>query len=296
MKFLSVKEFSEKLHVSERTIRNYCSQGRIPGARLSFGVWMIPEEAQLPERKNKNCNRNYLLERLRMEKGSHISGGIFHMMQIQFTYNSNHMEGSTLSEEQTRYIFDTNSVIVEDQEFIKTDDVIETINHFDCISRVIDFANYQLSEAFIKELHYILKRGTSSVRNHHCPLGEYKNLSNSVGGKETASPFEVPILMKKLLQEYNQKETHSFEEIIDFHYKFENIHPFFDGNGRVGRLIMLKECLKNNFVPILIKDEFKEFYYRGLKEYEKEKGYLIDACLHGQDIVSSYLDYFNIKH
>lgn len=296
MIYLTIKDYAKKWGLSERTIRNYCSNGKIPGARLNFGVWAIPEDANLPKRINENESKNYLLERLRVEKAKHISGGIYHELQIEFTYNSNHMEGSTLSSEQTRYIFETNSVNTDNKEFIKVDDVIETINHFDCISRVIDFANYQLSEHFIKELHATLKRGTSKVKNKIYPLGEYKKIGNVIGDVKTVDPLLVPEMMEKLVSEYNKKDSHTIEEIIDFHYKFESIHPFFDGNGRVGRLIMLKECLKNNLVPILIKDDFKDFYYRGLKEYSKEKGYLIDTCKHGQDILCDKLDYFKIKH
>lgn len=296
-KYMTIKEASLLWNVSERSVRNYCALGRVEGAMLEGGVWKIPADAKKPVRANEKENKNYLLERLREEKKHRIKGGIYHKLQIDFTYNSNHMEGSELTHDQTRCIFETRTVGVESvNEAIKVDDIIETINHFSMIDRVIDFANYPLSEAFIKELHKILKTGTSDSRLPYFKVGDYKRRANAVGNIETTSPRLVAIEMKKLVDEYNKKEKHSFEEIIEFHVQFERIHPFQDGNGRVGRLIAFKECLKNNLVPFLILDSKKMFYYRGLTNWNQERGWLIDACLDGQDAVKAYLDYFGIRY
>ena len=294
---MTIKEASLLWNLSERSVRNYCALGRVEGAILEGGVWKIPVDAKKPVRANEKENKNYLLERLREEKKHRIKGGIYHKLQIDLTYNSNHMEGSELTHDQTRYIFETRTVCVESvNEIIKVDDIIETINHFSMIDRVIDFANYPLSEAFIKELHKILKTGTSDSRLSWFKVGDYKRRANAVGNIETTSPRLVPIEMKKLVDEYNKKEKHSFEEIVEFHVQFERIHPFQDGNGRVGRLIAFKECLKNNLVPFLILDSKKMFYYRGLTNWNQERGWLIDACLDGQDTVKAYLDYFEIRY
>ena len=236
-----------------------------------------------------------LLSWLIEEKGSNKRGGIYGFLMVDITYNSNRIEGNKLEFEQVRFIYETNSFYDQKGSF-NVDDVIETINHFRCIDYVIDNAKNQLSEKFIKKLHYLHKQNTSDSYKTWFRVGEYKLLENSVGGVDTVKPEEVQNKIVKLLKEYNSKTKITVEDIIDFHYKFERIHPFQDGNGRVGRLIMLKECLKHNIVPIIIKDDFKDFYYRGLKEYSKEKGYLIDTCKHGQDILCDKLDYFKIKH
>lgn len=241
-------------------------------------------------------NRNkLLLDILQEEKSSGYSGGIYHKTQIEFTYNSNHIEGSSLTHEQTRYIFETNTIGAETGS-INVDDVIETANHFRLVSLIIDNAKSILTEEFIKELHLILKNGTSDSRNDLFAVGDYKKLPNEVGGMNTVIPEEVSDKMKELLNEYNTKEEISFEDILDFHVKFEKIHPFQDGNGRVGRLIMFKECLKHNIVPFIIEDDLKMFYYRGLAEWEAEKGYLRDTCLTAQDRYKAYLDYFRIGY
>lgn len=296
-KYMTTKEASILWNVSERSVRNYCALGKVKGAILEGGVWKIPVVAKKPARANEKENKNYLLERLREEKEHGIKGGIYHKLQIDLTYNSNHMEGSELTHDQTRYIFETRTIGVENaNESIKVDDIVETINHFSMIDRVIDFANYKLSEAFIKELHKILKTGTSDSRLSWFKVGDYKRRANAVGDIETTSPRLVPQEMKKLVDEYNKKEKHSFEEIIEFHVKFERIHPFQEGNGRVGRMIAFKECLKNNIVPFIILDSKKMFYYRGLKNWDNERGWLIDTCLDGQDTVKTYLDYFEIRY
>lgn len=296
MRYLSVAEIAKKWDVSERSVRNYCANGRVPGAFLTRKMWNIPENAPKPERSNKKKEKpTTLLDILRDEKANKYSGGIYHKTQIDLTYNSNHMEGSRLTHDQTRYIFETNTIGIE-KEVLNVDDVIETANHFRCIDMIIDRAKLSLTEKIIKELHLILKNGTSDSRKDWFAVGNYKKLPNEVGGMETALPEEVANKMKKLLSEYNNKEEKNFEDILDFHVKFERIHPFQDGNGRVGRLIMFKECLKYNIVPFIIEDNLKMLYYRGLKEWDNEKGYLTDTCLTAQDRYKAYLDYFRISY
>ena len=296
MGYLSVAETAKKWDVSERSVRNYCAHGRVPGAFLTGKTWNIPEDARKPERVNKKKEKpTTLLDILLDEKANKYSGGIYHKTQIDLTYNSNHMEGSRLTHDQTRYIFETNTIGIE-KEVLNVDDVIETANHFRCIDMIIDHAKLALTEKFIKELHLILKNGTSDSRKDWFAVGDYKKLPNEVGGMETALPEEVADRMKKLLSEYNNKEEKTFEDILDFHVRFECIHPFQDGNGRVGRLLMFKECLKYNIVPFIIEDDLKMFYYRGLKEWNNEKGYLMDTCLTAQDSYKAYLDYFRIAY
>ena len=297
IKYMTIKEASILWNLSERSVRNYCALGRVEGAVIEGGVWKIPLNAKKPVRANEKENKNYLLERLREEKKHGIKGGIYHKLQIDLTYNSNHMEGSELTHDQTRYIFETRTIGIDNvKESVKVDDIVETINHFSMIDRVIDFANYELSETFIKELHKILKTGTSDSRLSWFAVGNYKRRANAVGDIETTAPRLVPQEMKKLVDDYNKKDTHTLEEIIEFHVKFERIHPFQEGNGRVGRMIAFKECLKNNIVPFIILDSKKMFYYRGLKNWNKEHGWLIDTCLDGQDTVKAYLDYFGIQY
>ena len=296
MRYLSVTEIAKKWNISERSVRNYCAHGRVQGAFLTGKTWNIPENAEKPERSNKKKGHTLtLLDILREQKEGKYSGGIYHRTQIDLTYNSNHMEGSRLTRNQTRYIFETNTVGVEN-EVLNVDDVIETVNHFHCIDLVIDHADDILSEKFIKELHLTLKNGTSNSRKDWFAVGEYKKIPNEVGGMDTALPEEVADKMKTLLKEYNVIKEKTLEDILDFHVKFERIHPFQDGNGRVGRLIMFKECLKHNIVPFIIEDNLKLFYYRGLKEWDNEKGYLTDTCLTAQDKYKTYLNYFRIAY
>ena len=296
MRYLSVAETAKRWDISERSVRNYCAHGRVPGAFLTGKTWNVPEDAAKPLRANQKENKpKTLLSILQEEKKSKYSGGIYHKTQIDLTYNSNHMEGSRLTYDQTRYIFETNTISVEN-ETLNVDDVIETANHFRCIDMIIDNAKSTLSEKFIKELHMILKSGTSDSRLDWFAVGDYKKRPNEVGGMPTAMPEDVTDKMKSLLAAYNAKEQKTFEDILDFHVKFEKIHPFQDGNGRVGRLIMFKECLKYNIVPFIIDDNLKLFYYRGLKEWNNEKGYLTDTCLTAQDKYKSYLDYFRIEY
>ena len=296
MDYLSVAEIAKKWNISERSVRNYCAQERIPGAVLIGKTWHIPENAEKPARSNgKKTPVKTLLSILQEEKRTKYAGSIYHKTQIDLTYNSNHIEGSRLTHDQTRYMFETNTIGVEN-EVLNVDDVIETSNHFRCIDLIIDHAASTLSEHFIKKLHHILKTGTSDSRKDWFAVGEYKRLPNEVGGMQTSLPEEVADRMKALLSDYNAVPKKTLDDILDFHVRFERIHPFQDGNGRVGRLIMYKECLKYNIVPFIIEENLKLFYYRGLKEWYNEKGYLTDTCLTAQDKYKAYLDYFRIPY
>ena len=295
MKYISVTEFAAKYGISERTARNYCSLGKIEGATLVGKTWNIPAEAELPGRKPRQRKAMPLLVVLRQEKEAKLKGSIYHKTQIDLTYNSNHIEGSRLTHDQTRYIFETNTIGIEG-ESIRVDDIIETTNHFRCIDLIIDRAEERLTESLIKELHLILKSGTSDSRKDWFTVGDYKRLPNEVGGNETTAPEDVHREMQALLKEYNGKKQKSFEDIIDLHQRFESIHPFQDGNGRVGRLVMFKECLANGYVPFIITEELKIFYYRGLREWSNLRGYLLDTCLAAQDNYKAMLDYFKIKY
>ena len=295
MEYVSVAKMAEKWGLSERSVRNYCANGRIADAKLIGKTWYIPENAQKPDRVNKKKDTPSLLQILREQKAARMTGGIYHKVQIDLTYNSNHIEGSRLTHDQTRYIFETNTIGFEN-ESVNVDDVIETSNHFRCIDMVIEQAGNALSEKFIKELHFVLKTGTSDSRKDWFAVGEYKKLPNEVGGNDTTLPEDVTSEMRKLLADYNALPSKTFEDIVAFHVAFECIHPFQDGNGRVGRLILFKECLKYNIVPFIIEDNLKLFYYRGLKEWDREKGFLMDTCLTAQDRFKAYLDYFRIKY
>ena len=295
MKYVSVAQIAKKWGVSERTVRNYCAEGKIPEAFLTGKTWNIPEDAQRPDRINKKSDEpETLLDVLRTEKASGTKGGISQQVQIELTYNSNHMEGSRLTHDQTRYIYETNTIGVE-AGTVNVDDIVETANHFRCIDLVIDSAGQMLSEPFIKTLHRTLKSGTSDSRKDWFAVGDYKKIPNEVGGRDTTAPEEVPTEMKQLLASYNRKPDKTLEDLIAFHVAFESIHPFQDGNGRVGRLILLKECLKNGIVPFIIDEDLKLFYYRGLHEWNTERGYLIDTCLSAQNKFKKYLDYFRIS-
>ncbi|MDD3397770.1 MAG: Fic family protein [Clostridia bacterium] len=296
MNYLSVAEIAKKWKISDRSIRNYCALGKIKGAFLTGKTWNIPEGSTKPTREKKiEKTDNELLNVLRNEKESKLKGGIYHKTQIELTYNSNHIEGSKLTEDQTRYIFETNTIGVSNEN-INVDDVIETTNHFKCIDFVIDKAKESLTEKIIKELHFMLKVGTSNSRKDWFNVGDYKKLPNEVGGKETTLPENVVKEIKNLLEIYNKKEKKILEDILTFHQKFESIHPFQDGNGRIGRLIMFKECLANNIVPFIVSNDLKLYYYRGLKEYNYEKGYLTDTILTAQDRYKKHLDYFKINY
>lgn len=295
MKYLSVSEIAKKWNLSERTVRNYCALGKIPGAFLTGKTWNIPQTAQRPQRGKQIDKQRTLCKVLKEEKAGKLKGGIYHKVQIELTYNSNHIEGSKLTHDQTRYIYETNTIGVTDS-VLNVDDIVETANHFKCIDMMIDAVNYPLSEAFIKKLHLTLKSTTSDSRKDWFSVGDYKKLPNEVGGKCTTPPEKVSQQMKELLDSYNKKDKKSLNDIIEFHVNFESIHPFQDGNGRVGRLIMFKECLRNNIVPFIIDEDLKMFYYRGLYEWKRERGYLIDTCLAAQDKFKKYLDYFRVPY
>lgn len=294
MNYISVSEFAKKWKIPERTARNYCATGKIKGTFLTGKTWNIPEDATLPEKGNKKrFSSNALLNHLKEQKEMKLKGGIYHRTQIDLTYNSNRIEGSKLTHDQTRYIFETN-MIGASKESVNVDDIIETTNHFRCIDLIIDKGKSKLTESLIKEIHFLLKSGTSDSRKDWFNIGEYKKLPNEVGGNETCPPKEVSTKMKELLSYYHDIEKKTFEDIIDFHYQFEIIHPFQDGNGRVGRLIMFKECLANNMVPFIIDEDLKLFYYRGLQEWTHIKEYLLDTCLAAQDNYKAILNYFEI--
>ena len=294
MEYISVSQFAKKYGISERTARNYCASGKIEGAFLTGKTWNVPVDALLPEKKSVK-KVSPLLNALREQKTAKLKGGIYHRTQIDLTYNSNHIEGSRLTHEQTRYIFETNTIGVADAS-VNVDDVFETVNHFRCIDYIIDHADQKLTENFIKQLHLLLKAGTSDSQKSWFAVGAYKRLPNEVGGIETCLPENVHQEMKSLIKAYNSIKNPSFEDILDFHVRFEVIHPFQDGNGRVGRLLMFKECLANAYVPFIITDELKMYYYRGLSEWSHIRGYLTDTCLTAQDNYKSVLDYLRIKY
>lgn len=294
MDYLSATEIANLWDVSERTVRNYCAQGKIPGAFKTGKTWNIPSAAVKPTR-SKRRTASPLLERLREEQAAQLKGGIYHRTQIELTYNSNHIEGSQLSEEQTRLIFETHTIGLEEGA-IRIDDIVKTSNHFRAIDYIIDHAQQPLSQAMIKDLHRILKTSTTDSAKDWFAVGDYKLYPNEVGGRATAEPEEVESKMKELLANYAKITQPDLNNIIDFHVKFERIHPFQDGNGRVGRLIMFKECLANNIVPFIITDEMKRYYYRGLQEWNREPGFLTDTVLTAQDRFKTYLDYFRIPY
>ena len=296
VKYISVEEAAQKWQISERSARNYCAQGRVEGALLEGKTWKIPATAHKPERKSRHSTvEETLLTFLKREKDAALKGGIYHKIQIDLTYNSNHIEGSKLTHDQTRYIFETKTLGITDTA-IKVDDIVETVNHFRCIDLIIEGAHTKLTESFIKQLHFILKSGTTDSQKSWFRVGDYKQLENEVGGSETTKPEEVAGAIKALLKEYNSKSKITFDDILDFHVRFESIHPFQDGNGRVGRLIMFRECLKHNIVPFIITEELKMYYYRGIKNWNDDRGYLRDTCLTGQDAMKATLDYFGIKY
>lgn len=294
MEYISVIQFAEKYGISERTARNYCAQGKIEGAFLIGKTWNIPADAVLPKRKAAKKKLSPLLITLREQKISRLKGSIYHRTQIDLTYNSNHIEGSKLTHDQTRYIFETNTIGITDQT-VNVDDILETVNHFRCIDFIIDHAEERLTEKFIKHLHLLLKSGTSDSRKDWFAVGDYKRLPNEVGGQETCPPEDVHKELKTLLTDYYHNRQQTFENILNFHVRFEQIHPFQDGNGRVGRLLMFKECLANNIVPFIITDELKMYYYRGLREWGHINGYLTDTCLTAQDQYKDLLEYFKIE-
>ena len=294
MEYISVIQFAEKHGISERTVRNYCASGKIEGAFLTGKTWNIPDNAVIVKsRKSKVIS--HLLKRLREEKESKLKGGIYHRTQIDLTYNSNHIEGSRLTKEQTRYIFETNTLGIT-TENTRIDDILETVNHFRCIDYIIDHALDRITEPHIKELHRILKTNTSDSQKPWFAVGNYKRLANEVGGETTTQPNEVHQCVKELLAGYNAIKSAALDNILDFHVQFERIHPFQDGNGRIGRLLMFWQCLQTGIVPFIITEDLRLFYYRGIQNWGRVNGYLRDTCLTAQDSYKALLDYFKIKY
>lgn len=293
MEYISVNQYAEKYGLSERTARNYCATGKIDGAFLTGKTWNIPSDATLPQKRKAKVSP--LLSRLTEEKQSKMKGGIYHRTQIDLTYNSNHMEGSRLTKEQTRYIFETNTLGIT-TENTRIDDIIETVNHFRCIDYIIDHATDKITEAHIKHIHLLLKTNTSDSQRDWFAVGEYKRLANEVGGKETAQPTEVHKRMRAIITEYNSLKQATLDDILNFHVQLERIHPFQDGNGRVGRLVMFWQCLQNGIVPFIITEDLRLFYYRGIQKWGNIDGFLRDTCLTAQDNYKALLDYFKIKY
>lgn len=293
MEYVSVLEFADRHGISERTVRNYCSQGKIDGAFLTGKVWNIPTDSDIPQKGKIKISP--LLKRLRQEREARLKGGIYHRTQIDLTYSSNHIEGSRLTKEQTRFIFETNTLGIT-TENTSIDDIVETVNHFRCIDYIIVHATDKISEHHIKHLHLMLKSNTSDSLKEWFAVGEYKRLANEVGGEETVLPEDVSKHMKNLLKKYNAIKSVSFKDILDFHVRFERIHPFQDGNGRVGRLLMFWQCLQASIVPFIITEDLRLFYYRGIQNWDRVDGFLIDTCLTVQDKYKSALDYFVIKY
>ena len=295
MVYVTIDEIAVSWGISTRQVRSYCASGRVAGAKFEHGAWMIPEGAEKPSRKvrAKQAKFRSVLAVLDAERKSKLSGGIYHQLQIDFTYNSNHMEGSRLTHEQTRWIFETKTVGKISAE-VPVDDIIETANHFSAVDTVIASARSMLTESYIKRLHAILKSGTADSGKEWFAVGDYKRLENTVGGLDTTPPDKVEAEMKKLLMWY-RKTAHSFEDIAEFHVRFERIHPFQDGNGRIGRLIMLKECLKYGIMPILVLDRMRQYYYLGLQEWQKndkQRARLLDTFRAGQDLFIAMLRRF----
>ena len=283
-------DLSAEVGLSTRTVAKIAKGERLSKTSIARIANYLGVSSDLLVREVSSTN---ILQLLRDEKEMNLPGGLYHELQVRMTYNSNHMEGSRLSEEQTRFIFETNTVDIGDG--IPVDDILETVHHFRAIDYVIDIAEEQLSETLVKHLHYILKHDTKDSTLEWFAVGEYKKRPNVVGGRETAKPKDVPARMKKLLDDYNAKQDVKITDIIAFHAGFEKIHPFQDGNGRVGRLVALKECLRHNIVPFLIEDSKKAFYYRGLSEWDDEKGWLTDTCLDGQDAFKKLLAMFEME-
>ena len=284
MEYISAEEIAKAWKISPRSVRNYCAQGRIADAVLKGKTWMIPASAVKPKRKARFDQIPQSIPGiLKMEMESRMKGGLYHRLQIDFTYNSNHMEGSRLTHEQTRWIFETMTVgkLAAD---VPVDDIIETNNHFRCIDKVIGSYGAQLTERYIKDLHILLKNGTSDSRKAWFAVGDYKRLENVVGDMETCPVKKVHAEVVKLLAQYNASSK-TFEDVVDFHVQFERIHPFQDGNGRVGRLILLKECLKQGHVPFVIAENLKQFYCMGLEDWRHgRRARLLDTCRTGQDV------------
>ena len=295
MNFLSVNQIAKKWNISTRMVRNYCEQGRIPNAFLTGKTWNIPLDAVKPQKEIKVVlTENALLNILNEQRISKLKGNIYQTTIVEFTYNSNRLSGNKLNLEQVQSIFETNILSVEKS--ININDIIETVNHIKCLDYIIENAKKPLTESLIKELHFILKFNTTDSAKNWFNVGDYKKMPNEFYGEKTTIPKNVKSDMQNLLNDYNSIEEKTLETIVEFHTKFEKIHPFQDGNGRIGRLIMFKECLNNDILPFIIDEYHKLFYYRGLKEWNNQKWYLIDTCLSCQDKYKTWLDDFQIEY
>lgn len=296
-KKMTQNEIANILDVSPATVSKYESgalEPNIESLKRLAELFEISIDELLNDEEDKfDISKINVLDILREQKEMKLKGNLYHRTQVSFAYNTNHIEGSTLTEDQTRYIFETNTILFEGDTIAKVDDILETANHFKLVDYMLDVADKKLTEKLIKEFHKILKDGTSDSRVEWFNVGEYKQRANTIGiGIKTTSPNNVEKEMSKLIDWYNSLKQITINEIIEFHYRFESIHPFQDGNGRIGRIIMFKECLKNNIIPFIIFDKDKLFYYRGLKEYKNEKGYLVDTCLNAQDQYANVINYF----
>ena len=283
---MTQKDIAEVLGVEPGTISKYESgmiEPNIESIKKLAETFKITIDELLKDEEKFDVSKVDVLKALREQKEMKLKGNLYHQTQVSFAYNTNHIEGSTLTEDQTRYIFETNTILFEGDTVAKVDDILETANHFKLVDYMLDVAEEKLTEEMIKEFHKILKEGTSDSRKEWFNVGEYKKLANEAGNMQTSLPKNVVKDMAKLMEWYNSLKKITIKEIIEFHYRFERIHPFQDGNGRVGRIIAFKECLKNNIIPFIILDKDKLFYYRGLKEYKNEKGFLVDTCLNAQD-------------
>ena len=292
---MTQKEVAEILGVEPGTISKYelgMIEPNIESIKKLAEIFNVTIDELLKDEEKFDITKVNVLDVLREQKEMGLKGNLYHNTQIIFAYNTNHIEGSKLTEDQTRYIFETNTILFEGQTVASVDDILETANHFKLVDYMLDVAEEKLTEEIIKEFHKILKEGTSDSRKEWFNVGDYKKLANEAGNMQTSLPKNVVKDMAKLMEWYNSLEEITIKEIIEFHYRFERIHPFQEGNGRVGRIIMFKECLKNNIVPFIILDKEKLFYYRGLKEYKNEKGYLLDTCLNAQDQYKKMVEYY----
>ena len=293
MDYVSIAAAAGRWGVSERSARNYCAQGRVPGAYLDGKTWMVPADAEKPDRKPRPARRNDLVSRLTAEMDAGIRNGIYRRLQVDIAYNSNHIEGSRLSEEQTSQIFETHTISPDGGD-VSVDDIVETSNHFRCFDHILRTYGRKLSGSYIKNLHLMLKQGTTDLFVKGYVIGKAKKLPNTIGDLDTVPPGMVDSAMEDLLSEYESLETYSLDALLDFHVRFERIHPFQDGNGRVGRLLLFKECLRRGIVPFVISDRDKSFYYRGLREWDRDHAYLTDTCLSAQDEMKELLTFFRI--
>ena len=289
----TIQEAAPQWGMGERQVRTLCENGRIPGAKKQDGMWLIPADAVKPTRKSRKPDG--LLTRLQAERKHKTHGGIYHRVQVDMTYNSNHIEGSKLTKDQTRFIYETKTIGLEENAVIPVNDIVETVNHFRCMDYIIDTAEKELTQPYIKRLHALLKSGTEDSLVDGFAVGDYKKFPNEVGDHVTTPPENVSAEMARLLTKYKEQEK-TLETLVSFHADFESIHPFQDGNGRVGRLILFKECLHYGIVPFIITDELRLYYYRGLSRWKDEKGFLMDTCLTAQEAMKKYLDYFRIPY